>query len=199
MHSFEARSAVSPTGADAVDDARALGAALASLFRVAHKVKATLRPSPGDEGHESAALGVLVHLVGTGPQRATALAGAMHADPSTVSRQVAHLVENGKVERRPDPADGRACLLAATEDGELAFHRLRCRRDDYLAGVIAHWSPQDRAQLHTLLDRFVTDLTESFDRGGWPGSGRRDEPATTDAAAPLPTLPEATPPTRENA
>ena len=51
-----------------------------------------------------------------GPHRSNALAEAVHSDPSTVSRQIAALVKVGYVERRPDPADGRACLLAATDE-----------------------------------------------------------------------------------
>ena len=56
--------------------------------------------------------------------RAGALAECMQSDPSTVSRQVAALVKDGLLERRADPADGRASLLVLTEkaDAVLADH-----------------------------------------------------------------------------
>ena len=37
-------------------------------------------------------------------------------DKGAVSRQVQHLTELGLIERTPDPADGRAALLAVTDD-----------------------------------------------------------------------------------
>jgi hypothetical protein len=52
-----------------------------------------------------------------GPRRAGALADAVHSDPSTISRQIGHLVKLGYVERTADPEDGRATLLAATDEG----------------------------------------------------------------------------------
>src|SRR4051794_11912849 len=48
------------------------------------------------------------------PMRAAELADVLRSDPSTVSRQVATLVRDGYLERRADPADGRARLLAVT-------------------------------------------------------------------------------------
>ena len=72
-------------------------------------------------GHPTASSGpatmLLFHLCKDGPQRSSALAAAACVDPSTVSRQVADLVDLGLVERRADPHDGRATLLAATDRG----------------------------------------------------------------------------------
>src|SRR3954452_21611677 len=48
------------------------------------------------------------------PMRAAELADTLRSDPSTVSRQVAALVRAGYLERRADPADGRASLLVVT-------------------------------------------------------------------------------------
>ncbi|MFC7655700.1 MarR family winged helix-turn-helix transcriptional regulator [Pseudonocardia benzenivorans] len=69
------------------------------------------------DGVERATYVLLVHLVKDGPYRSRALADAVHSDPSTVSRQVAHLVRLGLVERVTDPDDGRAVLLVATDEG----------------------------------------------------------------------------------
>src|SRR4051794_21746858 len=57
---------------------------------------------------------VLRVLGQAGPCRSGSIAEALTADPSTVSRQVAALVREGLVERRADPGDGRACVLALT-------------------------------------------------------------------------------------
>ena len=48
-----------------------------------------------------------------GPRRSPS---AFDIDKGAISRQVQHLTELGLIERTPDPADGRATLLAVTDD-----------------------------------------------------------------------------------
>ncbi|GAB3589564.1 hypothetical protein GCM10027446_02280 [Angustibacter peucedani] len=100
----------------------------------------------------------LFHLVTRGAMRANALAEVLCADPSTVSRQAAALVEAGLVERRPDPDDGRAVQLVATDRGAELFATVRAERDALIAGVLQDWDVDDVRTLATLLDRFTTDL-----------------------------------------
>src|SRR5437868_6066116 len=68
-------------------------------------------------GIDRTAMMLLGTLTSIGPVRSNALAEAVYSDPSTISRQVATLVKDGLIERRADPADGRASLLAVTEKG----------------------------------------------------------------------------------
>lgn len=110
------------------------------------------------DGVERAAYALLAHLVLEGPRRTTALAEAVHSDTSTVSRQVAALVKLGLVERSQDPADGRACLIAATEHGEEVFDHNRRRRDAHLATMLADWPQRDFDRFVALLGRFNTDF-----------------------------------------
>ena len=109
-------------------------------------------------GVEWSAYVVLFHLVTSGAMRSNALAELACADPSTISRQTASLVEHGMVERRPDPDDGRAVQLAATEAGLALFQQMRAERNALLGSVLADWDPTDVRHLATLLDRFTTDL-----------------------------------------
>jgi DNA-binding MarR family transcriptional regulator len=99
---------------------------------------------------------LLVHLVKGGPQRAGALADAVHSDPSTISRQVGHLVRLGFVERMADPEDGRATLLTATQEGRRVLEENRRIRIERYAGMLADWSVDDRRTFAELLGRFVT-------------------------------------------
>jgi DNA-binding MarR family transcriptional regulator len=93
-----------------------------------------------------------------GPLRASALAGLIDSDPSTVSRQVAQLVRDGYVERRADQADGRASLLVATEKG-MASHREHCRmRNERYRHMLSEWSERDIRKFTTLLQRFTADF-----------------------------------------
>lgn len=101
---------------------------------------------------------LLLHLLQDGPMRSSALAESVCADPSTVSRQAAALVEQGLVERRPDPADRRAVQLAATERGASLFRRMQRDREAMFDTVLRDWSAEDVEQLTALLARFTTDL-----------------------------------------
>jgi DNA-binding MarR family transcriptional regulator len=110
------------------------------------------------DGVERAAYVLLARLVIEGPHRSNALAEAVHSDPSTVSRQIAALVKIGYVERRPDPADGRACLLAATAEGHRVFAANRDLRNRWISDVTSDWDEADRERLVELMDRFTTAL-----------------------------------------
>jgi DNA-binding MarR family transcriptional regulator len=105
---------------------------------------------------ERATYFLLVHLVKGGPQRAGALADAVHSDPSTISRQVAHLVRLGFVERTADPEDGRATLLVATDEGRRVFGENRRMRIERFAEMLADWPVEDRRKFAELLERFAT-------------------------------------------
>ncbi|MEV0079282.1 MarR family transcriptional regulator [Nocardia neocaledoniensis] len=108
-------------------------------------------------GIDPAGFVVLFRLVCDGPMRSGALAEAVHSDASTVSRQVAQLVERGLVRRTADPDDGRATVLEATDAGHETADRIRARRRDSIAVVTEDWSSEDRAAFAALLSRFVAD------------------------------------------
>ncbi|MGH3438301.1 MAG: MarR family winged helix-turn-helix transcriptional regulator [Sciscionella sp.] len=143
-----------------LDAADRLGYQMVRFIRLISRIGAHLAAHQKD-GIESAAYALLAHLVLDGPRRTTALAEAMHSDPSTVSRQSAALVRNGLVERRPDPEDGRACLLAATAHGERTFEHNRRQRDAHIATMLAGWPDADIHRLVDLLDSFNTSF-ESY-------------------------------------
>lgn len=110
-----------------------------------------------------------------GPVRASVVAEWLHSDPSTISRQVAALVKDGLLERRADPDDGRASLLALTPraDAVIAEHdRLRL---GHFASMLDDWSDVDLRQFATLLHRFTADYETANkswlnDRAGRTGS-----------------------------
>ena len=53
----------------------------------------------------------------TGPSNVNQLADTLHLDGSTVTRQISALEAKGFVARSVDPADGRASIIALTDDG----------------------------------------------------------------------------------
>jgi DNA-binding MarR family transcriptional regulator len=110
----------------------------------------------GDQPHsiDRAAYLLLNRLEREGPVGVKALALAMGIDSSTVTRQVAPLVENGLVDRVPNPNDGRAVLLALSEFGRERLHQVRASRQALMRELLADWSPEDREQFASLLTRF---------------------------------------------
>jgi DNA-binding MarR family transcriptional regulator len=116
--------------------------------------QATHRPPwPGFQGLDKAAFVLIASLVLRGPLRAGALAEAVHSDPSTISRQVAALVQQGLVERRPDQHDGRASVLAVTAEGQRVFDGFQRARCEHLAQMLAAWPDDDLLRLIELLER----------------------------------------------
>jgi DNA-binding MarR family transcriptional regulator len=147
---------------------------LVRLMERSHARYAARQP----DGLERAAFLLLVQLVKCGPQRLSTLADAVHSDVSTVSRQVAALVKSGLVERRADPSDGRASLVAASELGERTFQARRRRRNEMFAELMADWSVIDRRQLRTLVSRFNDDFEAFF--LPTTGTTRTTNPETTE-------------------
>jgi DNA-binding MarR family transcriptional regulator len=139
--------------------AEEIGGQLVRLVRLIERVQAQYQAEHPDAVDRATYL-LLVHLAKDGAQRAGALAEAVHSDPSTVSRQVAHLVQLGLVERVADPADGRATLLVATDEGRRVFDENRQLRNRRIAGLISEWGDDDRQAFARLLTRF-TDAFES--------------------------------------
>ena len=122
---------------------------------------------------------LLFHLVKEGPQRSSALAEAVHVDPSTVSRQVAQLVKLGLAERRADPDDGRACLLVASVEGERVWEAMQERRNRSIGAVVADWPSADVHRLTELLGRFNDGFAahRSDILGAMSGEDRHPHPA----------------------
>jgi len=89
------------------------------------------------------------------------LAAAFHSEISTVSRQVSGLVDLGLIERRPDPRDGRAHVLALTTDGAHLLGEIRRVRDALFDELLDDWSDADRTAFADLLGRFGDALEAS--------------------------------------
>jgi DNA-binding MarR family transcriptional regulator len=141
-----------------------LGHQLVRFMSMVGRTKAQFAATAND-GIERAAYALLAHLVREGPRRTTALAGAVHSDTSTVSRQVSTLVQHGLVERVADPQDGRACLLVATDKGRGTFDRARAERSRHIAALLTDWPQSDRRTLVMLLDRLNHDFENYHPQG----------------------------------
>ena len=151
-----------------LEDVRSLSDLLPRFMRLAAAHKHQL----AGEGRERAALVLLFPIARMGPVRQGALAEVMHADPSTVSRHVAALVEQGLVQRVADESDGRASRLVITAAGHKAMQDLCSERESRLDAVTAGWDAADLATFTQLFGRLIDDLEKAL-----PGGSPADPPS----------------------
>jgi DNA-binding MarR family transcriptional regulator len=94
---------------------------------------------------------LLAWLIDEGPVRASAIAESFEIDKGAISRQIVHLEELGLVTRTPDPDDGRATLVAASEDAVRRMEDVADHRRKWLDEQLGEWSSAE-------LDDFVDSL-----------------------------------------
>ncbi|NJP42615.1 MarR family winged helix-turn-helix transcriptional regulator [Actinacidiphila epipremni] len=127
---------------------------------------------------DRAAYLLLNRLDREGPMGVKALAESMGIDSSTVTRQVAPLVDTGLVKRTSHPDDGRAVVLAVSPRGRSRLEDVRDSRRRLMAQVTEGWTAEEREVFTDLLVRFNVALAD------WhAGLGRGDDEPAAGAAA----------------
>ncbi len=127
-------------------------------------------------GLTPARLSALSVVVFGGPLTLGSLAAAEGVAGPTMTRIVDGLVAAGLAERRPDPADGRAVLIAATTAGDELMRAAAGRRICVIAAAISGLQAVDKRRLIAaagLLDQLAGTI-----RGGklTDAPERRTEP-----------------------
>ncbi|GAA5113855.1 MarR family winged helix-turn-helix transcriptional regulator [Pseudonocardia adelaidensis] len=125
---------------------------LAEAFRAVarqlrHLTQRTLAPWDVTPA-QARALGVLVRH---GPVRLGALSEHLRIAPRSATEVVDALEEAGLVERRPDPEDRRATLVAPTGRGQEVAAAIRAARAAEAEGFFARLDEADRASLARIL------------------------------------------------
>jgi DNA-binding MarR family transcriptional regulator len=88
------------------------------------------------------------------------VAEVLAIDPSTASRVVDRVVEDGLLERRACDRDRRRARLRVTEDGLELLAELTRRRRELLREITQDWEGDELDRLVGLLER----LQDGFDR-----------------------------------
>lgn len=88
-----------------------------------------------------------------GELRLSALSDALQIAPRSATEVVDDLEERGLVERRPDPSDRRATLVAPTQAGRDLIKALRASRRDEAAQFFGRLNASERAELARLLHK----------------------------------------------
>lgn len=135
-------------------DARDDPAELAARLRLATaRMARFLRQQDAGElpsGQTSA----LATIVVRGPLTHGELAARERIAPPSVTKVVDHLAGRGLVVRMADPSDGRVVLIEATDAGRSLHERNRVRRNEWLAGQLAHLDRSEVGRLGELLEVF---------------------------------------------
>ncbi|MEO3807901.1 MarR family transcriptional regulator [Sphaerisporangium sp. B11E5] len=118
---------------------------------------------------EPGAYSLLVRIDNAAPARPSDLATYFRVGKATISRQVKVLEGLGLIGRQDDPLDGRACLLALTDEGRERLDRARSARQERFYALLTTWPQEDVRHLADMLGRFNA-LTARDDRDHLPGT-----------------------------
>ncbi len=100
-----------------------------------------------DVGVSVGGMAVLALLFREGERTIGQLAGAERVRPPSMTRTVTCLEDDGLVERRPHPTDGRQVVISLTQQGEELLAAERRRRDAWLARRLRELTPDERDTL----------------------------------------------------
>lgn len=92
------------------------------------------------------------------------LAERLRIEPSTATRAVQSLVDDGLAERYRSPDDGRLVLVRATAEGRRVHAAAAARRSYVMAQLLNEFSPEERSDLAGMLERFVGAMDRVTDR-----------------------------------
>ena len=92
-------------------------------------------------------------LVSRGPLHASQMAELLATDKSLLSRTAKQLETLDLVSRQPDPNDGRATFLVATDEAVRRFDAVRKRDQQVLYQRMRGWDADEVLQLAALLEK----------------------------------------------
>jgi DNA-binding MarR family transcriptional regulator len=97
---------------------------------------------------------MLSWLAENGPVRPSAMVDYFAIDKGAISRQLQHLVDLGLVDRTPDPDDGRATQVVASEDAVRRLVDVAEHRRKWLDEQLGDWSADELSGFAATLHRY---------------------------------------------
>jgi DNA-binding MarR family transcriptional regulator len=119
---------------------------------VHHRMFRAVNDEMNECGLSLARTKVLLRLHDQGPTRQSVLAVDFGLSPHSITDIIDGLERLGMAERRPDPTDRRAKLVAITDAGEAGLEVAKATRERLLKQIFGAMSDADRATLFRLLD-----------------------------------------------
>ena len=114
----------------------------------------------GDDALDPGQMDTLDLLIQRPEWRMSELAEALRVDPSTATRAVQRLVNDGLAERQPSGADGRVVMVVASAEGRRRHEDVAMRRVHAMGRLLAVFDATERADLADLMMRFVHSLDD---------------------------------------
>jgi DNA-binding MarR family transcriptional regulator len=154
-----------PEADDVPDVGQTLQIALNRVLRWASRPAVTAElAGPAAEGLSPTDLWLLDGIARYEPLRASDIAAWQGVDKSTMTAQLRRLSARGLVDRETDPADGRAVLVRASEEGRRLHAAVTRNGAAVLDALLADWQPADRQELARLLTRFADSTGQLLQR-----------------------------------
>jgi DNA-binding MarR family transcriptional regulator len=116
----------------------------ADLRRVVQRLARRLREQRPRAGLTDVQRGLLAQILDHGPQTTGSLARRARTTPQALTRPLAALVEDGVLERAPDPRDGRQYVLTISASGMTLLREDAAPRDAWLAAGLADLTDAER-------------------------------------------------------
>ena len=107
---------------------------------------------------------LLDRLATHAPARMSDLATWQDVDRSTMSVQVARLVNRGLAHRTTDPIDRRAVAVELTEEGRAALVAQRGQGIALIDAAVVDWDAHDLSEFSRYLTRFAQSLDDAIER-----------------------------------
>ena len=110
--------------------------------------------------------------------RMSELAEALRVDPSTATRAIQRLVNEGLATRRSCHEDGRVVNVSVTKAGQRLHSEVAQRRRVLLTHLLQSYAPDERVLLADMLERFVVSIDDFVEQ--LPTEPDTQEPETGD-------------------
>ncbi|MDW8067851.1 MAG: MarR family transcriptional regulator, partial [Anaerolineae bacterium] len=94
-------------------------------------------------------------------------AAATHQSAASMTGIVDRLLEQGWVERRPDPSDRRSVAVALTPEGAHMLEQVRADRRQAVEMLLRTLSPRERTAFYKILGKLLKALEEDVPPGGF--------------------------------
>ena len=116
--------------------------------------------------------------------RMSELAEALRVDPSTATRAIQRLVNEGLATRNACSEDGRVVNVSVSKTGKRQYAEVSKRRRVLLTHLLGSYSPDQRVQLADMLERFVASIDDFVEQlhadPADPADPEQHHPPTTD-------------------
>jgi DNA-binding MarR family transcriptional regulator len=122
-------------------------AAASDLLSACGQLVRRLRAESNNQELSWSQMAVLIRLEEGGPSSIADMARAELVKPQSMGVTLSVLEEEGLVERRPHPTDGRQFLFALTAAGVEARRRVRAAKRTWLAGAVATLTDDEQRDL----------------------------------------------------